>query len=219
MVKSKRFIRKRNTIFYESLVAQSSGATEKSGEALIQILIPINKMEKNSSMDIDVIDVEAYTKANKKPPIGKKYRVKIGDTSFVFDRHLVTGKELLEKAGSVPVECYTLYQKLKGCDFEKIDLTEKVDVSKPGIEHFVVKPPEVFHYMVDGEPETTDEKSLTPLQILGAAGVNPIGDYYLVLVNADGSQISFKDKPDDPIEMRCPALKFISVYKSATEVA
>lgn len=176
-------------------------------------------MEKNSSLDIDVIDVEAYTKANKKPPIGKKYRVKIGDKFFVFDQHLVTGKELLEKAGSVPVECHTLYQKLKGCDFEKINLTEKVDLSKPGIEHFVVKPPEVFHYAVDGEPETTDEKKLTPLQILEAAGVDPVADYYLVLVNDDGSQVSYRDKPNDPIELRCPGQKFISVYKSATEVA
>lgn len=167
----------------------------------------------------DVVDVEAYTKADKKPPMGKKYRVKIGDHPFVFDHHLVTGKELLEKSGNTPVECRTLYQKLKGCDFEKISPTETVDLSKPGIEHFVVKPPEVFHYTVDGEPETTAEKKLSPIQILEAAGVDPVNDYYLVLVNPDGSQVSYKDKPNDPLEMRCPGLKFISVYKSATEVA
>lgn len=167
----------------------------------------------------EVVDVEAYSKADKKPPIGKKYKVKIGDDPFVFDHHLVTGRELLEKAGKTPVDCHTIYQKLKGCDFEKISLTEKVDLSKPGIEYFAVKPPEVFHYTVDGEPETTDEKKLTPLQILTAAGVNPVSDYYLVLVNADGGQVSYKDKPNEPVEMRCPGLKFISVYKSATEVA
>lgn len=167
----------------------------------------------------DVVNVEAYTKADKRPPIGKKYRVKIGDDSFVFDHHLVTGKELLVRAGKTPVECYSLYQKFKGCDFEKISPSETVDLSKPGIEHFVVKAPEVFHYSVDGEPETTDEKSLTPTQILEAAGVEPVTDYYLVLVNADGSQVSYKDKPNEPIEMKCPWSKFISVYKSATEVA
>jgi hypothetical protein len=167
----------------------------------------------------DVVDVEAYTKADKKPPIGKKYRVKIGDEPFVFDHHLATGKELLEKAGKTPVECYSLYLKLKGCDFEKVTLLETVDLAKPGIEHFVVKAPEVFHYTVDGEPETTDEKKLTPLQILEAAGVDPVADYYLVLVNDDGSQVSYRDTPNDPIEMRCPGQKFIAVYKSATEVA
>jgi hypothetical protein len=179
----------------------------------------INEMTPDAQGADAVVDVEAYTKADKKPPIGKKYRVKIGDDSFVFDHHLVTGKELLEKTGQTPVECHTLYQKLKGCDFEKIGFAETVDLAKPGIEHFVVKPPEVFHYTVDGEPETTDEKKLTPLQILEAAGVNPVTDYYLVLVNADGSQVSYKDKPNDPVEMRCPGSKFISVYKSATEVA
>lgn len=177
------------------------------------------KMTPDAQGADDVVDVEAYTKADKKPPIGKKYRVKIGDEPFVFDHHLVTGKDLLIKAGKTAVECHSLYQKFKECDFEKISLSETVDLSKPGIEHFVVKGPEVFHYTLDGEPETTDEKSLTPTQILEAAGVEPVTDYYLVLVNADGSQVSYKDKPNEPIEMKCPGSKFISVYKSATEVA
>lgn len=167
----------------------------------------------------EVIDLEEFTKSGQNPPKGKKYKVRIGDDSFVFDHHLVTGKDLLIKAGKTPIECYSLYQKFKGCDFEKISLSETVDLSKPGIEHFVVKAPEVFHYTVDGEPETTDEKSLTPTQILEAAGVEPVTDYYLVLLNADGSQVSYKDKPNEPIEMKCPGSKFISVYKSATEVA
>jgi len=167
----------------------------------------------------EVVDVAAYTKADKKPPVGKKYKVLVGENLLVFDHHLVTGRELLERAGETPVECHSLYQKLKGCDFEKIGLDEEVDLTKPGIEHFVVKPPEVFHYTVDGEPETTDQNNLTPVHILEAAGVDPVSDYYLVLVNPDGSQVSFKDRPNEPIEMKCPGLKFISVYKSATEVA
>lgn len=167
----------------------------------------------------EVIDLEEYTKSGQNPPKGKKYKVRIGDDSFVFDHHLVTGKDLLTKAGKIPVECYSLYQKFKGCDFEKISLSETVDLSKSGIEHFVIKDPEVFHYTVDGEPETTEEKSVTPMQILESAGIEPVNDYYLVLVNADGSQVSYKDKPNEPIEMKCPGSKFISVYKSATEVA
>jgi hypothetical protein len=166
----------------------------------------------------EVVDVEAYTKADKKPPIGKKYRVKIGDEPFVFDHHLVTGKELLEKAGKTPVECYSLYLKLKGCDFEKVTLSETVDLSKPGIEQFVVKPPEVFHYLVDDEPETTDEKFLTANQILENAGLKLL-DYYLVQVFADGSQKSYKDIPNQRIEMKCPGEKFISVFRGETPVS
>ena len=127
--------------------------------------------------------------------------------------------EIMEKAGITPAECFWLYQKLKHCDFEKIDLTEKVDLAKHGIEHFVVKPTEVFHYFVDKEPETTDQKELTPNQILEAASITPISDYYLVRINADGSQDSFKDSPDTAIKMVCPAVKFVSAFRGEMTVS
>lgn len=166
----------------------------------------------------EVIDLEAYTKSGKKPPVGKRYRIKIGDEYYVFDHQVVNGRQILEKAGKTPVECHTLYQKLKDCDFEKIRPDEKVDLGRPGIEHFVVKPPEVFHYTVDDEPETTEEKFLTANQILRNAGLKP-EDYYLVQVFPNGSQESYLDKPEKPIEMKCPGLKFISVFRGETPVS
>ena len=185
----------------------------------------IIKMEKGTEkldeqeLHEKIIDVEAYTKEGKKPPIGKKYKVKIGKEYFIFGHHVVTGRELLEKACITPLECFWLYQKLKDCDFEKIDLTEKVDLAKGGTEHFVVKPTEVFNYFVDDEPETTDQKELTPNQILEAAGLTPVIDYYLVRINSDGSQISFKDSPNTPLKMVCPAIKFISAFRGETNVS
>ncbi len=167
----------------------------------------------------EVIDLEAYTKSGKTPEIGKKYKVKIDSEYYVFDHHIVTGKEILEKACKTPVECHTLYQKFKDCDFEKISLDEKVDLAKPGIEHFVVKAPEVFNYTVDKEPETTDQKVLTPNQILELAGIKPVTDYYLVLKNPDGTEVSYKGKPNEPIKMRCPAMHFISVFNGETPVS
>ena len=166
----------------------------------------------------DVVDVEAYTKADKKPPAGKRYGVRIGENHFIFDHQIVTGKQILEKAGLIPAECHSLYQKLKGCDFERISLNEKVDLGKPGIEHFVVKPPEVFHYTVDEDPESTEEKFLTANQILLAAGLKP-EDYYLVQVFADGTQESYNDKPDQPIEMKCPGLHFSAIFRGETPVS
>lgn len=167
----------------------------------------------------ELIDLEQFTKEGKVPPSGKHYRVKVGEKQFIFDKQIVTGSEILEKAGYSHLECHWLYQKLKGCDFEKIDLDEKVDLAKPGIEHFIVKPTEVFHYYVDGEPETTDQKELTPNQILGNAGSTPVSDYYLVKVNPDGSQESYKDTPDTPIKMVCPAVKFVSAFRGETPVS
>jgi hypothetical protein len=182
----------------------------------------MNKDKKNlttTALGVEVVDVENFTSLDKKPPKGKNYKVKIGEDKYTFDQECVTGKKLLEKSGHIPVECYSLYQKLKGCDFEKISANEKIDLSKPGIERFVVKEPEVFHYTVDGEPETTDLSELTPKRILELAGISPVCDYYLVQILDDQSQISCKDKADSPIKMKCPGLKFISVYRSTTPVA
>ena len=168
---------------------------------------------------IEIIDLELYTMSDKKPPLGKRYKVKIDNEFFIFENHIVTGKEILEKALKTPVECHTLYQKLKHNDFEKVDLNEKVDLTKPGIEHFVVKAPEVFFYTIDDEPETTDQKELTPNQILELAGIKPVSDYYLVQINQDGSQTPLKDVPTFPIIMRCPVMKFVSVFRGETPVS
>lgn len=146
------------------------------------------------------------------------FKVRIDDAVYEFGTSTVLGRDILKAAGKLPAECYTLYEKLKGCDFEKINANEKVDLSRPGIEQFVVKPPEVFHYWVDGEPETTDNAQLTANQILEAAGYNS-KEYYLVQINDDGSQISFENEPDKHITMKCPGLKFTALYRSSTPVS
>jgi hypothetical protein len=167
----------------------------------------------------EIIDIEQFTKEGKIPSEGKWYRVRIGSEYFIFLKQFVTGREILEKTGITEMECYWLYQKQKNCDFEKIDLTEKINLAKPGIENFVVKPSEVFHYFVDNEPETTDLKAMTPNQILEAAGITPVKDYYLVRINADSSQLSLADTPNVPITMICPGIKFVSVFRGETPVS
>jgi hypothetical protein len=167
----------------------------------------------------EIIDIETLTREGRIPSEGKWYRVKIDAEYHIFLKQYVTGKEILEKAGFIPCECFWLYQKLKNCDFEKIDLAEEIDLAKPGIEHFVIKTAETFHYFVDKEPETTDQKELTPNQILEAAGITPVKDYYLVRIDADGTQKSFADSPDTPIKMVCPAVSFVSIFKGETPVS
>lgn len=179
----------------------------------------MEKQNPDAQGAIEVIDLEAYAKSDKRPPVGKKYKVKIDNEYFIFDNQIVTGKEILEKVFKTPSECHSLYQKLKHNDFEKIDLNEKVDLTKPGIEHFVVKAPEVFFYTVDNEPETTDQKELTPNQILELAGIKPVSDYYLVQINHEGTQTSYRDIPTTPIKMMCPAMKFVSVFRGETPVS
>jgi hypothetical protein len=167
----------------------------------------------------EIIHLEEYHKNGKKPPHGKKYRVRVDDKKIVFDQEVVTGEEVLQAAGLVPVECFSLYLKEKGCDFELIRHHDKVDLIEKGVEHFVSKPPVVFNYFVDDEPETTEERELTPNQILELAGIQPVKDYYLVRVNKDGTQVSYKDTPNSPIKMECPPVRYISVFRGETPVS
>jgi hypothetical protein len=178
-----------------------------------------NEEAQGAKIDILIIDIEVFARENKKPPVGHKYRVKIGHEYFVFDHHIVTGKQLLEKACLEPVECHTLYKYFHKGDFRRIGLHDEVDLAAHGVEHFVVKPPEVYHYMVDTAPESTEEKELTPNQILMLADITPIEDYYLVEILPDGQQISFKGKGNEPIKMRCPGLKFVSAFNGETPVS
>lgn len=174
-------------------------------------------MDKTSFLE-DLIDIEHYSNTNQKPPSGKHYRVKVDNLPLVFKHEKVKGIEILEAASKTPTECYSLYLKLKNCDFEKIDLNEIIDLTKPGVEHFVTKSPEVFYYDFDDEPETTDLKEMTPNQILAAGNVD-YKTHYLVQVNPDGSQENYKDKGDDPIKMKCPRAKFISILNGPTPVS
>jgi len=119
-----------------------------------------------------------------------------------------------------PTECYSLYLKLKGGDFELIRPHEIIDLIERGaVEHFISKPPVVFHYSIDNEPETTEESELSANQILELAGITPVKDYYLIRVNKDGSQVSYKDTPDAPIKMVCPSVKYVSIFRGEVPVS
>lgn len=149
----------------------------------------------------------------------RTYKIKVDDKIFEFDKQIVKGMEILLVAGKTPIECFSLYQKLKGCDFEKISYEEEVDLSKPGLEKFTVKESEVYHYTVDGEPETTEEKFPTANQILEWVDLDQ-SKYYLYLIPENGQpEKNWKDNPNDKIEMKCPGLKFGTAYRSGTPVA
>lgn len=147
-----------------------------------------------------------------------KYEIQVDDKRLYFEIPVVTGKQILKEAGYKPVECWVLYQKFKGCDFERIGMDEKVDLSKPGLEKFTVKETDIFHYTVDDEPEISDKKIMTAKEILIAAGLNP-KDYYLVELLPNNKQKSYKDNPDEKIELRCPGNKFVSVFNGETPVS
>lgn len=147
-----------------------------------------------------------------------KYAVQINTFHVALHGPIVSGYEILKAAEFEPVECYALYQKIRHGDFARVRLDEKVDLSQPGIERFEVRDAEIFHYEIDSEPETTNKKIMTANEILEAAGLRS-EDYYLVEILSMGGQKSYKDHPNEHIEIKCPGPKFISVFRGATPVS
>ncbi|WP_276348837.1 multiubiquitin domain-containing protein [Daejeonella sp. JGW-45] len=173
----------------------------------------------NPANEAEIIDLEAYTRSDKQVPVGKRYKVRIDGEDYVFDHAIVTREEVLQKAQKSPVECFSLYLKLKGCDFELIRPHQEENLAEGGVEHFITKPPMVYHYLVDSDPETTEAQEMTPNQILADSGHTPLAEYYLVQINPDGSQTSYEQTPEKPIRMKCPAMKFSAIFKGETPVS
>lgn len=65
----------------------------------------------------------------------------------------------------------------------------------------------LIHYKVDDEPESTDQKFLTPVQIMKGAGIDPQTNYLEQVTGHDF--ISYKDNPNTEIEMK-NGMRFIT---------
>lgn len=88
----------------------------------------------------EIVDLEAYAKAGKQPPLAKGYRIKVNGKDFVVHDPKPTGRAILTLAGLLPAEEYTLRIKLAGQRPEKVGLDETVDLRRPGVEKFKALP-------------------------------------------------------------------------------
>jgi len=168
---------------------------------------------------IEVVEIEIYAKEDRTPPEGKHYKVVVDGKHYIFHHHLVTGKEIQEKAEKVPVECFRLYEKRRHCEYEKIEPGQQVNLARHGVEHFKTEPPEKFCFKVDTDEFHTTQKVLTPNEILDIAGFKPVPNYYIIMIKPDGQKVSYKDKPNEPIQMMCPCMRFIAVNIGPTPVS
>jgi hypothetical protein len=92
-------------------------------------------VEKNSIVE-EIIDLEEYAKADRKPPRAKSYRIRIDKKHYVVHVPAMTGRELLNLAGKTPASDYVIFQHVRGKKPEKIGLDEKADFTTPGVERF-----------------------------------------------------------------------------------
>jgi hypothetical protein len=89
------------------------------------------------AVEDEVIDLEEFAKAGKKPPHAKKYRIRIDKTKYIVEVREMTGRQLLELAGKKPPDQYILSQKLHGGEVKVIMLDEKVDFTERCVERFM----------------------------------------------------------------------------------
>lgn len=88
----------------------------------------------------EVIDLADYARRGVKPPKAKGYRIRVNRESFVFESPNPTREQILEKAGLIPVNLWTLRLKLHGGSFDRIEPNEHVDLTRPSVEKFKALP-------------------------------------------------------------------------------
>lgn len=84
----------------------------------------------------EVVDLEKYAKAGRKPPKAKLYRFKVNDTFCEWHEETIRGRQILEVAGLTPPAQYTLRQKMAGGEPRRVGLDDIVDLRTRGIEKF-----------------------------------------------------------------------------------
>jgi hypothetical protein len=97
------------------------------------------KMETLEEEEIEIleelIDLEAWAKANKKPKRAKSYRLRIDREYFIVHVQAMTGREILALAHKTP-ETYLLSEKLRGGRFEPIQPNQLVEFHRHEVERF-----------------------------------------------------------------------------------
>ncbi|MBS0189679.1 MAG: multiubiquitin domain-containing protein [Planctomycetes bacterium] len=83
----------------------------------------------------ELIDLEQFAKADRRPPSHQRYRIRIDKTHYEVDVSAMTGREILALAGKTP-ESHMLSQKLRGGQSIPIEANQTVDFTTPGIERF-----------------------------------------------------------------------------------
>lgn len=85
--------------------------------------------------NVEIIDLEDFSKEGKTVPKGKRYRFKVDNEKFVTNSESLSAEEILKIAGVNKEEFY-LQKKVKEKGLEVLCFNEKVDFTEPGVESF-----------------------------------------------------------------------------------
>ena len=83
----------------------------------------------------EIIDLEQWAKANKKPRRAKGYRIRIDKEYKVVEVDSMTGRQILALVGKTP-ETYLLSEKFRGGRVEPVSADQVVEFHRHEIERF-----------------------------------------------------------------------------------
>jgi hypothetical protein len=83
----------------------------------------------------DLIDLEEWAKAGRKPQRAKRYRIRIDKEHKIVEVHSMKGREILALVNKTP-ETHMLSQKLRGGRVEPVGADQVVEFDGPGVERF-----------------------------------------------------------------------------------
>lgn len=83
----------------------------------------------------ELIDLEEWAKAGKRPKQAKVYRIRIDKDKKDVKVPSMTGRQILALVGKTP-DTHMLSQKIRGAGVEPVSADETVRFDKPGVERF-----------------------------------------------------------------------------------
>ena len=112
---------------------------DKAGDD-VEVDVSIRQENGQTVIEIDLVAIEECGRDNRPPPPAKAYKVRIDRKPYVFETRFVTGHEILERAGKIPVTRFELEKRVHGGRYVPIGLDQKVDLGECGIEAFETFP-------------------------------------------------------------------------------
>jgi hypothetical protein len=115
-------------------------AVERSGEtkgevAAAELKEEVAELQAEVEILEEIIDLEEWAKADRKPKRAKRYRVRIDKEYRVVEVHEMTGRETLALVGKTP-EAYQLSQRFRGGRVEPIKPDQIIEFHRHQIERF-----------------------------------------------------------------------------------
>jgi Multiubiquitin len=127
-------------------------------------------------------------------------KYKLNEKEFQSKNSQITGKEILESGNFLPVTDFELLVKINEKGFEPVQLSEKIDLTNPGIEGFYAKSKMEYSISVDGKLFTVHSAFMTPIEILRLVGLDA-KKFFLKQLKGD-DEIGYKHDSDYKITIQ-----------------